>query len=106
MIGFIGAGNMGGAIIGGIIKSGLYKPSEIIAADKNSAAIENLCEKFGIVKAADNAGAAKCEILVLAVKPQFLYSVIDEIKDIVPTDTVIVSIAAGQPLAQHSRAGR
>lgn len=104
MIGFIGAGNMGSAIIGGIIRSGLYKAEEITAADKNAAMLDKLSSEYGIKTTADNTVAAKCDILVLAVKPQFLYGVIDEIRNAVSSETLIISIAAGQPLEKIERA--
>ena len=96
MIGFIGAGNMGSAIIGGIIRSGISRAEELVAADKSSEILDKL--DFNIKKTSDNKAAAECDILFLAVKPQFLYDVIDEIKDVVSEKTVIVSIAAGQPV--------
>lgn len=98
MIGFIGAGNMGSAIIGGIINSGLYKADEIIAADKNVSVLDNLKKQFNIKVTENNRQLAECNILFLAVKPQFLYAVIDEIKDVVKNETIIVSIVAGQSL--------
>lgn len=99
MIGFIGAGNMGRAIIGGIIKSKIAMPREIIASDKNADALENLKETFDIQIIQDNIKVAECcDIIFLSVKPQFLYTVIDEIKKNVKKDAVIVSIAAGQSI--------
>ena len=85
---------MGSAIIGRIIRSGISAAEEIIAADKSSETLDKL--DFNIKKTSDNKATAECDILFLAVKPQFLYDVIDEIKDVVPEKTVIVSIAAGQ----------
>ena len=104
MIGFIGAGNMGGAIIGGIIRSGLYKPSEITASDKSAPALVKLKESFGINITEDNTFAAKSDILLLAVKPQFLYPVSDEIKGSVRDDAIIISIAAGQTVEKLENA--
>lgn len=95
---------MGGAIIGGILNAGLYKPSEILASDKNSDTLLALKEKFGIVTTSDNSEAAKCEIILLAVKPQFLYPVIDEIKNSVSAETIIISIAAGQSIEKLENA--
>ena len=90
--GFIGAGNMGRAIIDGILKSKIATPSDITAADANKKSLENL-------NAADNAAVAKqSDLLFLCVKPQVLYSVIAEIKDCVTENTVVVSIVAGQSI--------
>lgn len=96
-IGFIGAGNMGGAIIGGISAKGLF--DEVFVYDNNAAA----AEKYGVYKA-DIKTASSANIVVLAVKPNVLYSVIDEIKDCVQDDAVVVSIAAGQSIERIEKA--
>lgn len=98
-IGFIGSGNMGGAIIGGIVSSGLVKPEQIIAADKNTKNLEQLKEKYGIQTTADNCRVAKeADIVFLSVKPNIYASVIKEIRNQIKEDTLIVSIAAGQTI--------
>lgn len=96
MIGIIGAGNMGSAIVEGILNNGLCYPGGIIASDKNAKAIEKLSQKYGIRVSDNNIDALECEVLFLAVKPQILYNVIEEIKYSVSPNTIIVSIAAGQ----------
>lgn len=103
-IGFIGIGNMGGAMLGGAVQSGNYKPEEIYASDVSADALEKIKEKYKINAAKDNREAAKCDMLILAVKPQFLYGVIDDIKDAVTKDTIVVSIAAGQSIEKIENA--
>lgn len=103
-IGFIGGGNMGSAMIGGILSAGLVSKDQILAADLSPAAREGLSGKFGIRTTGDNREAAGSDILFLAVKPQFLYAVIDEIKSTVTKDTLIVSIVAGQSLEKLEKA--
>ena len=103
-IGFIGAGNMGSAIIGGIIKKGLFKPDEILVYDKNESATAALNKDFNIKTGLKITDVTKSDILFLCVKPNVLYSVIDEIKDSVSNDTVIVSIAAGQTIEKIEKA--
>lgn len=95
-IGFIGAGNMGGAIIGGIINKGKF--SDILVADKNEAARTAISKKFGVLEAKGNSEAASADILFLAVKPNVLDAVIDEIKDAVLENTLIISIVAGKSI--------
>ena len=58
-IAFIGSGNMGGAIIGGIISAGLVEPKNIIAADPSEKARMSLQEKYGICVTTDNLEAVK-----------------------------------------------
>ena len=48
IFGFIGSGNMGGAIIGGIINSDIASPENVIVSDKNEQALKNINEKYGV----------------------------------------------------------
>lgn len=98
-IGFIGAGNMGGAIIGGIVTKGLYKKDNILVYDKNKEAVLRLGMDY-----ADIREVCKADILFLCVKPDIIYTVIDEIKGYVNKDAVIISIAAGQSIEKLSKA--
>ena len=96
-IGFIGSGNMGGAMIGGIINASLLPSDKIYVSDINEASLARMKESYGVNTTTDNAELAKvCDIIVLSVKP-FLYPlVISQIKDVVKEDVIIVVIAAGQ----------
>ncbi|MCD7836413.1 MAG: pyrroline-5-carboxylate reductase [Lachnospiraceae bacterium] len=100
-IGFIGLGNMASAMIGGILKKGLVEPCDIIGSARTEETKRRAEEKFGIIAAASNAEAAsEAEVLFLAVKPVFFHEVIEEIRDAVKADTLIVSIAAGISLSR------
>ncbi len=104
-IGFIGTGNMGGAIIGGIVTNGIAKPYDIIVADKNEESLLLAAGRYGVNTATCNAEAAKeADMLFLCVKPNIVYSVIDEIKTAVKKDAIIVSIAAGQSIEKMTEA--
>ncbi len=103
-IGFIGNGNMGSAILCGILKNGIAATGDIIVADINEAGLAQSKEKYGINVTSDNAMAAKSDLLFLAVKPNVVYKVIDEIKSYVTENTIIVSIAAGQSIAKLTEA--
>lgn len=99
-IGFIGSGNMGGAIIGGVISSGLLQPQSIIASDILEDTLTHLSSKYGIRTTNDNlVVAAESDILFLAVKPNIYPTVIQEIRESVKNDVIIVVIAAGQKIA-------
>lgn len=98
-LGFIGAGNMAQAIIGGVLHSGLIEAKEIIASAASQTTIDRVSETFGIKTTLDNRQVAKAEILFLAVKPIYLQQVIEEIKGEITGETVVVSIAAGKDLA-------
>lgn len=96
-IGFIGSGNMGGAMIGGIINANIVSKESIYVSDINEASLATMKASYGVNVTTSNSELAKeCDIIVLSVKP-FLYPiVINEIKDVVKKDVIIVVIAAGQ----------
>lgn len=98
-IGFIGLGNMATAMIGGMLMKGMMKAEDIIGCSKTAVTMEKVKAKFNITVARNNREVAElADILFLAVKPQFLNGVIEEIKDNVRENTLIVSIAAGRTL--------
>ncbi|AJD30558.1 MULTISPECIES: pyrroline-5-carboxylate reductase [Clostridium] len=99
VIGFIGAGNMGQAMVGGIVNSKLVVPENIILSDLNEKALEAAKEKFGVGVTTDSNELAKeVDILVLSVKPNLYPMVIKGIKDSVKKDVIVVTIAAGKAL--------
>lgn len=99
-LGFIGSGNMARAMMGGIIQAGKLPGDMIWTFDPLPAALQNACRDFGVQAAADNRSlAASCDIVVLAVKPQYYPEVIGEISGSIRPDTVVVTIAPGQTLA-------
>lgn len=98
-IGFIGLGNMAGAMIGGMLGKKLVSAEDIIGSAKTAATRDKMKEKFNICTVETNVqAAAEADILFLAVKPIFLSEVIAEIKTVVKSDALIVSIAAGRDL--------
>ncbi len=103
-IGFIGGGNMGGAIIGGIVSSKCADASNIFVYDKNQEALKNLNKTYGINPDCSLLEVCKADILFLSVKPNVIYSVIDEIKGIIKEETIVVSIAAGQSIEKLEKA--
>lgn len=94
-IGFIGAGNMGTAIIKGILGSGLSSDVILYAADTNVEK-RNMIKELGVIVCEDAKEVCEnCKYVFLAVKPQMLEDVLSSISNHVDSDTVIVSIAAG-----------
>ena len=103
-IAFIGAGNMGGAIISGLIRSGVITPRRIMAADADRKRLKSLASQFKIMTTGDNRKAAEwCDLLVLAVKPQVMDRALSSIGDVGLKP--VLSIAAGGP-APRTREGR
>ena len=98
-IGFIGAGNMAKAMMGGIIANGIFTKDEVITSDACDAALEVAKESLGVYVTKDNKEVAeKAEVIVLSVKPQYYETVIKEITDSVDENKLIVTIAPGQTL--------
>jgi len=95
-IGFIGCGNMAQAIIGGIIKSKLVTPKQVMASAATNRNLNVAKESFGIEVSNNNLDVARfSDILILAVKPNMYGSVIEEVKETIKDDVIIVTIAAG-----------
>lgn len=99
-IAFIGAGNMGGALILSVCKS--IDPREVVIFDKDSRKMADMAKKTGCCTADSRASAASfCDYVVLAVKPQFLRRVLEEITPVFRVNKTrginqtLVSIAAG-----------
>lgn len=94
-IGFIGAGNMGQAMIKGIISSGILSSEDIFAADLN----ENKLKKLRALDVSVARDAmefiSEVDILILSVKPHIYKSVLESISDRLSKDILIITIAAG-----------
>ncbi|MBQ7956061.1 MAG: pyrroline-5-carboxylate reductase [Lachnospiraceae bacterium] len=98
-IGFIGLGNMATAIIGGMLKKGVAESRDILGADKAEVMVNKAIEKFGITPYFDNKKlAANADYIFLAVKPQFVGEVLEEIAPVITEKTVIISIVAGKSI--------
>lgn len=99
-IGFIGCGNMASAMMGGMIKNGIFKPEEMIGADVFAPGCDKVKAALGVQIAANNKEVVeKAEVIVLSVKPQYYASVIDDIKDGIKDNQLIITIAPGKTLA-------
>ncbi len=94
-IGFIGAGNMATAIIGGLLKSKVIDGSHILVYDVLTDKLQKMADDMGITACETASQAASADITVLAVKPQNYAEVLESIKDAISADKVIVTIAAG-----------
>lgn len=94
-LGFIGAGNMAGAIISGLLGAGGLKSAEMGVYDVNSEKVKEYGDKG--LKIYDNPArlVSECRYVLLAVKPQNFEELLPRLRDAVTGDTVIISIAAG-----------
>ena len=99
-LGFIGTGNMAGAIMGGIIKKGLLKPEEILGSDIMEEGRKRVQDTYGIKVTDSNTEVEdNTDVFILSVKPQYYASTIEEIKDHVREDQIVITIAPGKTLA-------
>ncbi len=92
----IGGGNMGEALIRGIVRAGILKREEIILSEIRSERRDVLVKNYGIEAAANNIEAInKAEAVILCVKPQQMDNVLSEIRDKPISGKLFISIAAG-----------
>ena len=100
-IAVIGAGNMGSALIGGILKGGVAAPECVTATVRTAERAAELAAKYGIrVKAGENReAAAAADIVVLAVKPGTLPKVLEEIRETLRPSQILLSLAAAVPIS-------
>lgn len=95
-IGFLGGGNMGEALIRGLLKTGLIPPEAIFVSDVRLQRLEQLGALYGIHALSDNALLVKrADVVILAVKPQIMAEVLREITPALPQGRLVISIAAG-----------
>jgi pyrroline-5-carboxylate reductase len=100
-IGVIGAGKIGSAIVRGVIAAGVAKPGQIMASDVSKPLREALAKDAGIEATASNAKLCEfADIVILAVKPQVIDAVTEEIAKKIGKTKLVVSVAAGVPLSR------
>ena len=103
IIGFIGAGNMGGALIRGLIKSGKVNKAEIIVSDADKDRLREITEVHGVRAAESNIELVeKADIVVIGVKPYHADALLDEIFGASRAGQIFISIVAGAPVEKIS----
>jgi pyrroline-5-carboxylate reductase len=97
-VAFVGVGNMAEALIRGLIHSGTVAAEQIIGSDPHEERLDEFAKKYAIRTTASNLTAVEgADVVVLAVKPQVLPKVLDEISGKVPSGALVISVAAGVP---------
>ena len=105
VLGIIGVGNMGAALARGVIGFQVFAPDKILAMDTDPEKTAVLAEDLDTCTAPSNAELlAGSDIVVLAVKPQFMAAMLEEIAPHVRPGNLIISIAAGIPTAMIEKA--
>jgi pyrroline-5-carboxylate reductase len=101
---FIGGGNMGRALIGGLIAGGM-RAEDIHVADPSEEQRRSLVDDLGVTVHADNAEAAgAADVVVVAVKPQVMDDVLASMTESIGAETLVISVAAGMPISRIQKA--
>jgi pyrroline-5-carboxylate reductase len=103
-IAFLGAGNMAEALVKGMLRAGVAAPQEILLTDRRKDRLAELAARYGVRTDPDNRAAAReAAVIVLSVKPQVMNKLLGEIAPILDGTKLVISIAAGVPLAAIER---
>ena len=96
-LGFIGCGNMGGAVMEGILRSGKAKGEDVMIYTATESKMTEKCARLGVKAAKNNAQvAAECDVVFLAVKPYIIQGVLEEVKDAWRgEEQLVISVVSG-----------
>lgn len=100
-IGFVGSGAMGEALIKGIVEASLVAPDSVLAFDVRAERLAELSQRYGIRPVKSNAEVVRsADVVILAVKPQIMVSVLNDVRAALGRRNLIISIAAGVSTAK------
>jgi pyrroline-5-carboxylate reductase len=100
-VGIVGAGKIGSAIARGIIRAGLVTTDQVMASDVSEPLRQAIANELGIAVTSDNRQLCEfADVVILAVKPQILDSVVKQLAKNFGAGKLLVSVAAGVPLAR------
>jgi pyrroline-5-carboxylate reductase len=99
-IAVLGAGKIGESLIAGLLLSGWREPSEIVATARREEHLEQLRERHGIEATASNREAVQgAGVVVIAVKPQDIESLLQELSGALTAEQTVITIVAAIPTA-------
>ena len=99
-LGFIGGGNMAEALIKGLVAASFFNSKSIFVSEPSKSKRDALYTKYKIKTTDDNVELGKkCDILIFAVKPQVLKEVLRDIRSVVGSEKLLISVAAGVPIS-------
>lgn len=100
-IAVIGAGNIGGALLGGILKSRTATAKDVLAIDASEECRHRVATQWKVKTTTDTTPAAIAGrgLIVVAVKPQIVPAVLEQLRGHLKKNQVIVSVAAGVPIS-------
>ena len=95
-IGFLGCGNMGEALVKGLVEASVVSADALMASDSRTDRLGDLERRYGVRVSKDNVELAReCDVVVLAVKPQIMAAVLKEVAPTLSRRQLVISIAAG-----------
>ncbi|WP_410656765.1 pyrroline-5-carboxylate reductase [Amycolatopsis sp. lyj-112] len=102
VIAVLGAGKIGEALLSGLLHGG-HSPGDLLFTERYPARVAELTERYGVhgVSVAD--AARRADVLVVAVKPQDIEPVLDELAPLLGEQSLVVSLCAGLPTALYER---
>jgi pyrroline-5-carboxylate reductase len=95
VIAVLGAGQMGEALISGLLRAGVVAPDGLVAAARRSGRAQQLHDAYGIEVLSAAAAAYRGQTLIIAVKPQDMGALLDEVGPAVTASKLVISVAAG-----------
>lgn len=102
-LGFIGVGNMGEALVKGLVSSGAARPEEVFVSARRPERVAELVKLYGVRGGTNAEVARQSDVVVLAVKPQILDQVLRGVSADLSREKLVVSVAAGVPIAAIER---
>src|SRR5512146_8703 len=97
-IAILGGGRIGEALLSGLLSSGWREASDVVVTDRGEERVAELSERYGVEATADNAAAvADAGLVVVAVKPQDIDTLLSQIGIHLTTEQTVVSVAAAIP---------
>ena len=103
-IAFLGAGNMAEALVKGLLRAKVAEPGEILCTDRRAERGPELKERYGVRFTTSNREATeRADLVILSVKPQVMNKLLDEIAPALNDKKLVISIAAGVPIAAIER---
>jgi pyrroline-5-carboxylate reductase len=103
-IAFLGSGNMAEALVKGLLRAHVAEPGEIVCSDRREERGPELTQRYGVRFTRSNRDAVeRSDIVILSVKPQVMNKLLDEIAPALDQRKLVISIAAGVPIAAIER---
>src|SRR4051812_23642074 len=94
VVALLGAGKMGEALLSGLLRAGT-PAADLIVTTRRSERGDYLADRYGVQAVDTKTAAERADTLVLAVKPQDMGTLLDELAPVLPSGSLVVSMAAG-----------